>query len=199
MISKKHIMICICLGTWLSLLISCHGVVFPPPPETSAGIKTSYIIGVEDNLQISVWKQPDISVAVPVRSDGRISIPLINDIQAAGRTPDQLRKEIADKLAKFIEEPTVSVVVLTINSLKVTVSGNVNSPGVYKIGSEIRLVEAITLAGGLNLMADPNRILIIRKQNNVEKYYQVNYSDILEGKDINQNIIIYPGDCIVVP
>jgi len=199
MICKRHIMICIGLVTWVSFLISCHGVVFPPPPETSAGMKTGYIIGVEDNLQISVWKQPDISVTVPVRSDGKISIPLINDIQAAGRTPDQLRKEIAEKLEKFIEEPTVSVIVLTLNSLKITVSGNVNSPGVYKIGSEIRLIEAITLAGGLNLMADPKRILIIRKQNGVEKYYQVNYSDILEGKDIKQNIIIYPGDCVVVP
>jgi len=198
MIYNNNIIKRISLSIILCFLLSCHPV-FPPPPQTSPDIKNKYIIGIQDNLQISVWKQPNISVTVPVRSDGQISIPLINDIQAAGRTPEQLRKEIAKKLEKFIEEPTVSVIVLSINSLKVTVSGNVNSPGVYKIGGESRLLEVITLAGGLNIVADPNRILIIRKQNGVEKYYQVNYAAILDGEDIKQNIIIYPGDSIVVP
>jgi polysaccharide export outer membrane protein len=138
-------------------------------------------------------------VTVPVRSDGKISIPLINDIQAAERTPKELRKEIAIKLEKFIEEPNVSVIVVTINSLKVTVTGNVNSPGVYKINGELRLMDVITLAGGLNIVADPNKILIVRNQNGVEKYFQINYANILDGKDIKQNVMIYPGDSIIVP
>ncbi|MFX0142406.1 MAG: polysaccharide biosynthesis/export family protein [Candidatus Hodarchaeota archaeon] len=190
----KNISLCLIF----CFILSCHPT-FAPPPKLSTAAKNEYIIGSGDVLQILVWKQPDISVTVPVRSDGKISIPLINDIQAAKRTPDQLRMEIAKKLEKFIEEPTVSVIVAAINSLKVTVSGNVNSPGVYNIVGENRLMEVITRAGGLSLTADPNRILLIRKQNGVEKYYQINYAAILDGEDIKQNIIIYPGDTIVVP
>lgn len=205
MVNKGDIMICnnyviklISLSLILCFLLSCHPV-FGPPPETSPDKKNDYIIGIQDVLNIVVWKQPEISVTVPVRSDGKISIPLVNDIQAAGLTPNQLKDEIAKKLEKYIEEPTVSVIVLTINSLKIVVSGNVNSPGVYTVGGEIRLVEAITRAGGLSIVADPKRILVVRKQSGVEKYYQINYAAILNGEDTKQNILIYPGDSILVP
>ena len=192
----------ISLGLGLTLLcfFACSPTNIVSPLEEATSIKKSeFVIGPEDVLKIHVWKQDNISVTVPVRSDGKISIPLINDVQAAGFTPNQLKDEIAKRLKTFIDEPTVSVIVVTINSLKVNVSGNVNAPGVYNIGREISLVEAISLAGGLAEFADPEKIKIIRKENGVDKIYEVNYSAILNGEDLKQNITLVPGDSVVVP
>ena len=170
-----------------------------PLQEATRNNKSEFVIGPEDVLKIHVWKHENISVTVPVRSDGKISIPLINDVEAAGSTPNQLKDEIAKRLEKYIEEPTVSVIVETINSIKVNVSGNVNAPGVYSIGREITLVEAISLAGGLAEFADPEKVKIIRKENGIDKIYEVNYSAILNGEDLKQNIALLPGDSVVVP
>jgi polysaccharide export outer membrane protein len=161
--------------------------------------KSEFVIGPEDVLKIHVWKHENVSVTVPVRSDGKISIPLINDVEAAGFTPNQLKDEIAKRLKKYIDEPTVSVIVVALNSIKVSVSGNVNSPGVYNIGREISLIEAISLAGGLGDFADPENIKIIRKENGIDKIFKVNYTDILNGEDLKQNITLVPGDSVVVP
>jgi polysaccharide export outer membrane protein len=158
-----------------------------------------FIIGPEDVLEIHVWKQPDISATVPVRSDGKISTPLINEIQAAGYTPSQLKDNITERLLKFIDDPTVSVIVTEINSLKISVSGNVTSPGVYKISENINIVDAISLAGGLERRADSKRIRILRNENGIDKVYQVNYHAIFSDGDLKQNAVIYPGDSIMVP
>ena len=188
------------LGMMFLIFLSCQTTNYSvPTSEREAITKENYIIGPEDRLQIYVWKQPSISVTVPVRSDGKISVPLINDIQAAGLTPHQLKDSITKKLTKFIEAPTVSVIVEAINSLKITISGNVNSPGVYKLSSAISFLSAMSLAGGLTEYGDPKRIKIIRKENGVEKIYQVNYDAILNVEDIKQNVLIYPGDSIIVP
>lgn len=190
----------ILLSVILFILVACATPnIGGLPPDSQSAMTSQYTIGPEDVLQIYVWKQPDISVTVPVRSDGKISVPLINDIQAAGRTPHELKDVITQKLTEFIETPTVSVIVRAINSLTISVSGYVNAPGVYKIGREITVVEAILLAGGLSELANPEDIRIIRKKNELEKIYQVNYEAILTGKDMKQNIRIYPGDAIIVP
>ena len=192
----------ITLGLGLAVLcfFACSPTSTVSPLEEATSIKKSeFVIGPEDVLKIHVWKQDHISVTVPVRSDGKISIPLINDVAAAGFTPNQLKDEIAKRLKNFIDEPTVSVIVVTINSIKVNVSGNVNAPGVYNIGREISLVEAISLAGGLAEFADPEKIKIIRKENGVDKIYEVNYSAVLNGEDLKQNITLVPGDSVVVP
>lgn len=170
-----------------------------PLPEPRAAQKATYIIGPEDVLQIHVWKHPNLSVTVPVRSDGKISMPLVNDIDAAGLSAQELRSNISEKLEKYIESPTVSVMLESINSLKLSVSGNVNTPGVYKIGPEISLVDALSLAGGLKDFADTENIRIIRKVNGIDKIYSVNYNLILSGKDIKQNIMLYPSDSVIVP
>lgn len=189
----------ILIGLILSFLGSCLIRDLEPPPESRPEIADTYLIGPEDILQIHVWKQENISVTVPVRSDGKITVPLIKDVQAAERTPDTLSFEIAEKLKKYIEEPTVTVIVEAINSLKISVSGNVNSPGVYKIGGVISLTEVISLAGGLNEIANDNQIRIIRKsQNGTENIYQIDYYAVING-DINKNVSIYPGDSIIVP
>lgn len=169
------------------------------PPEMTTKKKDKYTIGPEDVLKIHVWKQADLSITVPVRSDGKISMPLANDIQAAGLTPNQLKDEITKKLTKFVEDPVVSVIVESINSQKVSILGEVNTPGIYKIGSEISLVEALSLAGGLKEFANPKKIKILRNRNGVKKIYQLDYKAIINGKDINQNITLYPGDSVIVP
>jgi polysaccharide export outer membrane protein len=158
-----------------------------------------YVIGPEDILNIYVWKQPNLSLTVQVRIDGKISMPLINDVQAAGMTPEQLKDEITGKLSRYIEEPTVSVIVETINSLKIIISGSVMSPGVYKIRNAINMLEAITLAGGLGEWANPKKIKVIRKEGDVEKTFEINYNKFITGKEPKQNITIFPGDTIIVP
>jgi polysaccharide export outer membrane protein len=139
-----------------------------------------------------------MSAVVPVRSDGKISIPLVPDIQAAGMTPVQLKYNITTELGKLIEDPTVSVIVEEINSLKISVAGSVRKPGVYKIGKRLSIIEAISLAGGLEPMADARRIRLIRNQNGTESIYQVDYNAVVNG-DVKQNIVLMPGDTVVVP
>ncbi|MEJ2102792.1 MAG: polysaccharide biosynthesis/export family protein, partial [Desulfobacterales bacterium] len=164
----------ILLSIVLLFIFSCTLKNLETLPESAAAAPDEYIIGPEDVLQIHVWKQSDLSVTVPVRSDGKISTPLINDIQASGLTPAQLRENIAERLMKFIDEPTVSVIVTEINSLKISVSGNVNSPGIFKISDKISLVDAISLAGGVTRLAESKKIRIIRVTDNAKKIYQVN-------------------------
>jgi polysaccharide export outer membrane protein len=196
---SKNFLRFILIGLILSFLGSCLIRDLEPPPESRPEIADTFIIGPEDVLQIHVWKQKNISVTVPVRSDGKITVPLIKDIQAAGLTPDTLSFEIAARLKKYIEEPTVTVIVEAINSLKISVSGNVNSPGVYKIGGAISLIEAISLAGGLTELATDEQIRIVRKtQNGEENIYQIDYNAVING-DIKNNISIYPGDSVIVP
>ena len=184
----------------LLLVSSCGATsIGGPPPEMNPDMENRYIIVPEDVLRIDVWRNPSISVTVPVRSDGKISVPLVNDIQAAGLTPEELRNEIAKDLVKFIEDPTVSVIVEAINSLRITISGNVNAPGVYKVGGSLSLLEAVSLAGGLSEYGDGKKVRILRREDSGEKMYQVNYKEAIEGQDMSQNIRILPGDSIIVP
>jgi polysaccharide biosynthesis/export protein len=185
-------------------LIACMGVLaacvkdMPPPPESLSSASDEYRIGPEDRLKIDVWKQPEMSIVTPVRSDGKISVPLAGDIMAAGMTPSQLKDKLTIELGRFIEEPTVSVIVEEINSLKISVAGYVLKPGIFKVGKRITVVEAISLAGGLDKLADSRRIRILRKSGGEEMIYQVDFSAILNG-DTKQNALLMPGDSVVVP
>ena len=189
----------ISLSIVLLFIFSCTLKNLETLPESAAAVPDEYIIGPEDVLQIHVWKQPDLSVTVPVRSDGKISTPLINEIQASGLTPAQLRENIGERLIQFIDEPTVSVIVTEINSLKISVSGNVNSPGIFKISDKISLVDAISLAGGVTRLAETKKIRIIRINGNAKKIYQVNYKAIISEGELDQDIFIFPGDSVLVP
>jgi polysaccharide export outer membrane protein len=183
-----------CMG----VLAACSVKDMPPPPESGSSAPDEYRIGPEDRLKIDVWKQPEMSVATPVRSDGKISVPLAGDIMASGMTPSQLKDKLTVELGRFIEDPTVSVMVEEINSLKISVAGSVLKPGIYKVGKRVSVVEAISLAGGLDKLADARKIRIIRKSGNEEKMYQVDFIAILNG-DIRQNVLLMPGDSVVVP
>ncbi len=157
----------------------------------------TYIIGPEDVLHIHVWKEEALSKTVPVRMDGKISLPLVDDIQAADLTPLQLKKIIIEKLKGFIDSPTVSVTVTEVNSFKVYVSGEVRTPGVVKLRSETSFTQLMTIVGGFSDWADKKKILIIRKENGIEKRITVNYKKIIDGKA--PDVTIKRGDMVVVP
>jgi len=159
----------------------------------------SYVIGPEDVLYIHVWKEEALSRTVPVRMDGKISLPLINDVQASGFTANQLKEVLTSKLREFVENPNASVIVIEANSFKVYVSGQVRSPGVVRLRSETSLLQFIPMVGGFTEWANQKKILIIRRENGKEKRITVNYKKIVRGDDPSLNILLKPGDTIIVP
>jgi polysaccharide export outer membrane protein len=158
-----------------------------------------YVIGPEDVLHIHIWKEETLSRTVPVRSDGKISLPLIDEIQAAGLTPLQLKEILLTKLKDFIDIPNVSVIVMEANSFKVYISGQVKNPGVYRLRSETSLLQLIPLVGGFTEWANEKKILIIRKENGKEKRFTVNYKKIVKGEASESNINLKSGDTVIVP
>jgi len=170
----------------------------PPQPEW-VPVTESYVIGPEDVLYIHVWREEALTRTVPVRMDGKISLPLVDDIQAAGLTARQLKEALTKKLKEYVENPNVSVTVMEANSYKVYVSGQVRSPGVFRLRSETSLLQIIAMAGGFTDWADQKKILIIRKEDGKEKRLIVNYKKVVRGEDPSSNILLKPGDTIIVP
>ncbi len=158
-----------------------------------------YVIGPEDVLNIHVWREEALSRTVPVRMDGNISLPLIQEMKAAGLTPLQLKKVLTERLKEFIEDPNVSVTVMEANSFRVHVSGQVRTPGVYRLRSETSLLQIIPMAGGFTEWANQKKILVIRKQNGNEQRMTINYKRIIDGKDLGLNIVLRSGDTIIIP
>ena len=156
-----------------------------------------YIIGPEDVLDIFVWKEESLTKTVPVRIDGKISLPLLDDIQASGLTPLQLKEEITKKLSGFVDNPTVTVTVKEANSYRVFISGEVKQPGIVRIRSEVTLVKLIIMVGGFTEWANKRKISIITKENGKEKRITANYNKIIDG-DI-PDIIIKPEDTVIIP
>ena len=159
----------------------------------------SFVIGNDDVLAINVWKEPDISRSIPVRSDGKISLPLVGEVQAAGLTPLTLEKNIAEKLKNFISEPEVTVMVQQINSQKFNILGQVAHPGTYGIANSPTVLDAIALAGGFRDFAKQKSIYILRQGPGGESRLRFNYKDVSQGKNMSQNIKLQPGDTIIVP
>jgi polysaccharide export outer membrane protein len=156
-----------------------------------------YVIGPEDVLDIFVWKEESLTKTVPVRIDGKISLPLLDDVQAAGLTPLQLKEEITKRLSGFVDNPTVTVTVKEANSYRVFISGEVKQPGIVRIRSEITLVKLIIMAGGFTEWANKRKISIITKENGKEKRITANYNKIIDGD--KPDIIIKPGDTVIIP
>lgn len=170
------------------------------PPARISKADDTFIIGSDDVLAISVWKEPDLTKQIPVRSDGKISLPLIGDIQAAGRTPPQLEQDISDKLKGFISDPQVAVIVEQINSIKYNIFGEVGKPGAYVLTGGITIIDAIAAAGGLKDFAKRKGIYVLRQNAaGVESRYPFNYDDFIKGKNAKQNILLRPRDTVVVP
>ncbi|HPL97617.1 MAG TPA: polysaccharide biosynthesis/export family protein, partial [Smithellaceae bacterium] len=164
--------------------------------KSATALDSEYIIGPEDILDIFVWRDEQISRTVPVRIDGMISLPLVNDIQAAGLTPLQLKEVIVNKLQGYIDNPTVTVTVREANSYKIFISGEVRTPGIQLIRSETTLIKAIIAAGGFTEWANKRKILIISNENGKEKRTWANYNKIIDGD--SPDVIIRRGDTIIV-
>jgi len=159
-----------------------------------------YIIGADDQLSISVWKEPEITRTVPVRPDGKISLPLINDVQASGLTPMQLALSITEKLKKFMkDEPQVTVIVVAVNSRRYYMVGEVNRAGAFPLVPEMTVLQALASAGGFSQFADVKGIYILRNENGKMARYPFNYKEVLKGNRPEQNMLLKPGDTIVVP
>jgi polysaccharide export outer membrane protein len=171
----------------------------PPQLPAGASVPTGFTIGPDDVLAIVFWRDKDMSAEVTVRPDGKITLPLINEVQAAGLTPEQLRDSLQQAATKFVEDPTVSVVVKTINSRKVFITGSVSKPGAYLLSSDTTVMQLIAMSGGVLEFADSKNITIIRNENGKPTAYRFNYKDVLKHKNLKQNIELKPGDTVIVP
>jgi polysaccharide biosynthesis/export protein len=160
----------------------------------------NFVIGNDDVLAINVWKEPDISRSIPVRSDGKISLPLVGEVQAAGRTPLSLEREIATKLKNYISDPEVSVMVQQINSQKFNILGQVSRPGSYPLTGSMTVLDAIAVAGGFRDFAKQKSIYLLRKNSDAtQSRLPFNYKSVVKGNDPAQNVRLQPGDTIIVP
>src|SRR4051812_12441974 len=172
----------------------------PINAEVSKPHDDSFVIGANDVLAINVWKEPDVSRSVPVRSDGKISLPLAGEVQAAGLTPLKLEKDIASKLQSFISEPEVTVIVQQINSQKFNILGMVSKPGSYSLTNSSTVLDAIATAGGFRDFAKQKSIYVLRRNSNgTESRLPFNYKEVVKGKNPDQNVKLQPNDTIVIP
>jgi polysaccharide export outer membrane protein len=170
----------------------------PTAPAIVEPLGDAFRIGPEDVLDVQVWKNPELSRVVPVRPDGMISLPLVNDIRAAGLTPIELRQQVTQRLAEFIPSPEVSVIVREVHSVKVAVLGAVRMPGHYEVNSTATVLELIARAQGLTEFADRGRIVVLRQNGKATKRIPFNYRKVAEGTE-QDNFVVQPGDIIVVP
>jgi polysaccharide biosynthesis/export protein len=201
------------LSSWLwaqsapasSSSIGSNATVQPPQPSQTADAGTkphddSFIIGDDDVLAVNVWKEPDISRSIPVRSDGKISLPLVGELQATGRTPLKLEKDIAEKLKNYIAEPEVTVIVQQINSQKFNILGQINRPGAYPLTNSATILDAVALAGGFRDFAKQKSIYVLRQNpDGTQSRIPFNYKEVIKGKNPEQNVKLQPRDVIIVP
>jgi len=196
----------LCLGVF-TLAMSAQGTDNPKPADASnkladatqeQALPSDYVIGADDQLKITVWKEPDLSEQLPVRPDGKISMPLLNDIPAAGLTPLQLKDSITDKLKKFISDPRVTVVVTAMNSRRIFVTGEVVHSGPMALLPHMTMLQALSEAG-FTQFANPKAIYLLRTENGKQEKLPFNYKEVVKGNHPEQNILLKPGDTLVVP
>lgn len=171
----------------------------PASAAVSAAADPGYHIGPEDVLQIDVWKEADFSASSPVRADGKISVPLLNDVQAAGLTPIQLAASLREQLSKYVVDPKITVSVTQMNSRKAYVMGQVNRQGIVRLQSNLTVLQAISAAGGLAPFANGKKIYVLRSHGGEQLKLPFNYDAVIKGKHAEQNVALQPGDTIIVP
>ena len=187
-------------GVVLLASFACAGPQ-PPPAEFEAAPKEGvYVIGTGDRLRVDVWQNTGVSLGeVPVRPDGKITMPLVDDVQAAGLTTDELKTVIAQELSEFIQNPTVTVVLLAPLSKRAFVLGEVRSPGVVSLGAQMRVLEAITSVGGFSTFANKSEVRVIRYVDGKELDYRFDYDAYVAGDAPGTNVVLHPGDTVLVP
>jgi polysaccharide biosynthesis/export protein len=198
----------ICLGLLLlTPVVASAQRQTPVAPAASSSAANSpkvdlprdYVIGSDDVLDIRFWKDQNLSREVTVRPDGKIALELLNEVQAAGMTPEQLRDLLLTEAKRFIEDPAVAVIVKQINSRRVFITGQVEKPGVYPLTSSMTVLQLISVAGGLKEFAKGKEIVVMRTDNGKPLAYSFNYEDIRKGRRLTQNVMLKPGDTVVVP
>ncbi|HEY3176024.1 MAG TPA: polysaccharide biosynthesis/export family protein [Candidatus Polarisedimenticolia bacterium] len=183
----------------LPALLLVTGALAGPQAAEPVADSEDYVIGVEDVLFVSVWKNPDLSREVPVRPDGKITLPLIDDIPAVGLTPARLKEVLTERWRAFITAPEVSVIVTQVNSLKVYMVGEILKPGILVLKSRTRLLQALSQAGGFTAFADRARVVVLRNAaDGKETRMEFNYRKILSGARPEDNIFLMPGDTVIV-
>jgi polysaccharide export outer membrane protein len=169
------------------------------PSDAATTTPADYVIGAGDVLQVVFWREPDMSAEVVVRPDGRISLPLLNEIAVTGLSPEQLRQKLATDAQRFVQEPNVAVVVKQINSRRVYITGQVAKPGPYPLTTSMNVLQLISTAGGLNEYAKEKDIIVMRTENGKAMNYPFNYKDVVHRKNLKQNIELKSGDTVIVP
>jgi len=189
----------------LSLSLAAQSATPPQAAKTSAGrpapapiVPKDYVIGAGDILNVVFWRDKDMSAEVVVRPDGKISLPMLNDVAASGMTPEQLAADVQRAAAKFVRDPGATVIVKEIRSRNVYVIGEVVRPGTFPLASERTVLQIIAEAGGFLETAKKGEVVIVRNENDKERRYQFNYNDVVRGKRVEQNIRLQPGDMILV-
>ena len=171
----------------------------PPSASNDSAEKNDYVIGATDVLSVVFWGEKDLSTEVTVRPDGKISLPLLNDVVAAGLTPEQLRRALTDRASRFLEAPVVTVVVRQVNNNLAFVTGQVMRPGPYVLSGSTTVLHLLAMAGGFTEFADKKHILITRIENGVQRAHTFNYDDVVKRQDLSHNLVLKAGDTVVVP
>jgi polysaccharide export outer membrane protein len=174
-----------------------HAAVAAATAEAS--LPPGYVIGADDVLSILFWREKELSAEVTVRPDGKVTLPLLNDIQAAGLTPEQLRDRVVEAARRYVEDPNPTVMVKTINSRKVFITGQVEKPGPYQLSGSMTILQLIAMAGGLREFVDGKNISVMRTEDGRQMVYRFNYRDVVSRRKLDQNIELKPGDTVVVP
>ena len=182
----------------LAIAVGCAGGGMPHPLEPPLMEKADYVIGAGDRLTIRVWKNPDLSVGVPVRPDGKISVPLLDDVQAEGFTALELKEVITRDLGEYVTNPDLTVIVVGVNK-RIYMLGGVGRQGPIPLGSDLRVTDAISSAGGFGTFADKKNVKVIRRSENGEVEYRFNYDAYVAGKAPGTNLLLAPNDTILVP
>jgi len=186
----------------LAATASAHGQTSQPRPAIPAAapvVPDDYVIGPEDVIGVLFWRDADMSGDLTVRPDGVITLPLIGDVRAAGLKPDQLKEQIQSAAGKYVTDPNVTIVLRQLNSRKVFITGEVTTPGAYPLAGPRTVMQLISLAGGLTEYADKANVTIIRHEQGRTRSLKFNYKDVSQGKKVEQNILLLPGDTVVVP
>ena len=190
----------IAVGAMCLVLPLCRALAMPsgaPPLSAESG---DYVIGADDVLAVNVWKEEEISREVPVRPDGKVSLPLIGDVQASGLTPQQLQQSIRSRLATYLVNPTVTVMVREARSHRFNVVGEVEHPGSYMLAQPLTVLDALAMAGGFRDFARTSNIYVLRLHSDgTHERLGFNYKQVISGRDLAQNIALQPGDTVVVP
>lgn len=185
------------IRVWRLALLAIVGS-FLTHPVQGACEGEEYVLGVEDVLQVSVWQQPDLTMTVVIRPDGKISIPLLGDVQAAGHTAEQLADVIRERLKQYRKDPLVTIVVQEIKAYKVYVIGRVASQGMLELKTCTQVVQALAQAGGFTSFADKTDILLLRRKGEHELRISIDYKKIVSGENPELNVFLEPGDTIIV-